>query len=643
MGKNKGKKFKSYKTTKLQNINHYAKNMAVFKEKYPEYAEKVDNAVIDPKVVQEKSGIHVPTIKYDGRYLYEKKNPLQTCANNIMAHDVNNHCRLAVFCGFAAGYDTIFYTEQISQKYNTAYIIIIEHDPGMVKLAMQLVDMTQFLSLGRVSFIIEENNQVIFDKITKILVEEQKFYFLRSLQYFYNMEYFNIHKDRYMQVIETFRNAAQYTVMYYDNDPLDSLVGVENMFNNVSEIVNNPGINMLEGKFKGVPAICVASGPSLDKNIDQLKDLQDKAIIIAADASLLPLLRAGIKPHIVTSLEREMEVVKLFSNIPDEYDYSGVYLAACPVVYNQVYEAYKGKRLIVYRMFDHFKWLGIEKGLLEIKVSPGNMNFKIAEYLGCETIILVGQDLAIYGDKTNVTGTPHGEGYHKTYTSEPQMQVKGNYEKLVTTTRSLKMMLDAFNSDCINYKGLCINATEGGAYISNTMVDTLEETKEKYLNKTFDIKEMLDKHLSLFDVNTPLELAKVSARIVTTMESLKKSRDICYEAYEWLMPEYNYILGNDDEAEVDKVFEEILKWKGKIHHDKETWQLYFSHIAQSMFIAHEMKCDSLFRSEKDRITAKIKVLDEHIEFFKMTGNLLEVCIVGLNKAFNDIDMEVNNV
>jgi hypothetical protein len=132
------------------------------------------------------------------------------------------------------------------------------------------------------------------------------------------------------------------------------------MLRNINTIINNPGVNLLKDKFKGKPGVVVATGPSLNKNKHLLKGLEDKALLISCDATLKILLAMGVKPHLVTSLEREMAVVQLFEGIQKE-QVEDVYLAACPVVYPEVYQTYPGPNIVIYRRFDHFKWLQLER------------------------------------------------------------------------------------------------------------------------------------------------------------------------------------------------------------------------------------------------------------------------------------------
>ena len=197
-----------------------------------------------------------------------------------------------------------------------------------------------------------------------------------------------LHKEYYLNALKQLRESGAHQVLHFGNDPKDSLIGVENMLNNLNEIISNPGINLLFDKFKKKPAVIVSTGPSLNKNKHLLKGLEKKALLIAPDASLKIMLAMGVKPHMVVALERTMGIYKMFDGLKEE-DVNNVYLAACPVIDKRLYEAYPGPRIIVYRNFDHFKWLGIDKGILDIQLSAGNMAFKIAAALGCDPIILI--------------------------------------------------------------------------------------------------------------------------------------------------------------------------------------------------------------------------------------------------------------
>ena len=49
-------------------------------------------------------------------------------------------------------------------------------------------------------------------------------------------------------------------------------------------------------KIRSNPVFIVASGPSLDKDIEWIKKNQDKAVVFACGSAIMPLLRNGIQP-----------------------------------------------------------------------------------------------------------------------------------------------------------------------------------------------------------------------------------------------------------------------------------------------------------------------------------------------------------
>ncbi|MEL6181534.1 MAG: 6-hydroxymethylpterin diphosphokinase MptE-like protein, partial [Myxococcota bacterium] len=78
---------------------------------------------------------------------------------------------------------------------------------------------------------------------------------------------------------------------------------VRNLLRNIKRRSEHPSLFTLEGQFADVPAVLVAAGPSLDRNIHLLRQVQDDVLIICVNTSLKALLKANVKPHLVMSLE----------------------------------------------------------------------------------------------------------------------------------------------------------------------------------------------------------------------------------------------------------------------------------------------------------------------------------------------------
>ena len=61
------------------------------------------------------------------------------------------------------------------------------------------------------------------------------------------------------------------------------------------------------------PGILVAAGPSLNKNIQELKKAKGKAFIVAVDTAIKPLLQEGILPDMfaIVDAEKPLDLVKI--------------------------------------------------------------------------------------------------------------------------------------------------------------------------------------------------------------------------------------------------------------------------------------------------------------------------------------------
>ncbi len=311
----------------------------------------------------------------------------------------------------------------------------------------------------------------------------------------------------------------------FGNDPEDSWSGIDHQFQNLTTIVSNPGVTNLKDKFKGIPAVIAATGPSLNKNIHLLNSIKDRAVFFAADASLNTFLKQDepIKPDIVCGLERNLTTKRHFEQIPDDKKgmMNDMYLAGCPVMKPQVYEQWHGKHIIVFRDFAHFKWLGLNKGIVNTGKSVTNLAFMVAHEMGCSPIILVGQDLAFApsGD-SHVKGADHArEGLKESKLILQKQKCTGNSGEELDTLDTWVGMRRRFEQDIATIGMRCINATEGGALIKGTEVMTFQQTIDQFMENQYPIQAMLQGYL------LPLGEDEIEEDLKTVDTNVKKGLD----------------------------------------------------------------------------------------------------------------------
>ena len=78
---------------------------------------------------------------------------------------------------------------------------------------------------------------------------------------------------------------------------------LSNYYKNILKLDGVHASRGLYEEFRNIPAIICGPGPSLDKNIDVLRTLGDRALIIAGGTGINALNAGGVIPHICVSID----------------------------------------------------------------------------------------------------------------------------------------------------------------------------------------------------------------------------------------------------------------------------------------------------------------------------------------------------
>jgi hypothetical protein len=170
---------------------------------------------------------------------------------------------------------------------------------------------------------------------------------------------------------------------------------------NIPAVARHANFRIQNGRFRDKPAILIAPGPSLDKNIDLLRQAKGKAVLIAPLQSLRRLYKAGIQPDFVTVLDAAdltSEPLDFFGDVPDEFLTTLVVAVNChPHVIRRF------QRVIFFSSdgpLDSWVESIVNESLHRLRApSVALANLLLARYWGCNPIMLVGQDLALSGQK----------------------------------------------------------------------------------------------------------------------------------------------------------------------------------------------------------------------------------------------------
>lgn len=560
--------------------------------------------------------------KATNQFCYDNNNPLHHVNQDVKNRKISVP-NFTIFLGLGLGYH-IF--EMLRKVGNQDYLfVVVEKDPAVLKEAFRAIDFTMLLEDKNILFFVDENLVTLRSILQPRVTDSSIKLFSKALNFIEIPSLFKINNDYYMSAVRSMKEVVRNAIINFGNDPDDSLIGIENTFLNINEIIQSPGILELKDKFKGKPGIVVASGPSLNKNIEILKKYIDNAVIAAADGSLKILKKHSIKPHLVTSLERVIATSHLFEGLTRE-DVEDIYFAACPVIRPETYHNFPGERIIVYRNFATFKWLEMEKGTFDVGPSAGNMAFNELAYLGCNPIILMGQDLA-YGE----TGMSHADGYH--YGSdhwavpEGAIRVRGNYSEFVYTSEAWHLFLHSYEKDVAHFPGTVINATEGGALINGTEVMTFLEAANKHLHDSIPVAQVLKENLLYPSESEIKENRKKVIRkyndafeyCQNVKEKLKEGFDACVTF------EKNVIIpfqkGEHDDEKTFKYFSEVEK-NMSVFSEKMFFEILM-HYVQSFVIRTMVEINGIKAADENYKIKNIKVVMMMKELYQVTYHLVD--------------------
>jgi hypothetical protein len=176
---------------------------------------------------------------------------------------------------------------------------------------------------------------------------------------------------------------------------------------NLAAVARWPSVAAIGDRFAGVPMVIIAPGPSLARNIDQVRALRGKAIITAFSHSLKPVLAAGIVPDLVVTVDPQ-DVRYHFAGC----DLSRTCLVNAATVHPTLFELPAQRFMTLSANCAIDDW--IFDGVGEDAVVPGGGSvattaFSLALKWGCDPIVFVGLDLSFPGGEYYVSTSSDGE------------------------------------------------------------------------------------------------------------------------------------------------------------------------------------------------------------------------------------------
>ena len=347
----------------------------------------------------------------------------------------------------------------------------------------------------------------------------------------------------------------------------------ESFIGNFDYCLNSTFLSDIKDSVKNKPAIILSAGPSLEKNINLLKECKDKFFIISGGRTLSKLEEINVKPDlcvIIDGDEISYDIVK--DNIKND-----IPLAFCNGTNEKIVQKHIGKKIYDSTGIDFISPI-IKKNQSGLFAggSVAHACINTAIHIGCNPIILIGQDLAYTNDKVHANFCELTEDKYKheevleNIKSENDIYVDDIYGNKVRTSRSLNMFRENIEKIVKNNPNVkFINATEGGANIKGTEVITLREAINKY-----SLKENIEKNIYLVETLSNDEKKMVINEFNKTVEYLKEIKIKCNESIKLnkkikeVYDRKDYEEYNEIDIKMQKLEDEINELYFKAHYIK---------------------------------------------------------------------------
>ncbi|HBU46996.1 MAG TPA: hypothetical protein DEB46_01675 [Myxococcales bacterium] len=346
-------------------------------------------------------------------------------------------------------------------------IILPRHDLAAFACELHCVDFTEVLARENViltatllEFRWGMRKLLIMDDRVRRLSSPTMFQLDPALGAELHEESFNTHLSRSMESFTGYNRSREWT---------------EKALENAERLLGQPDVHLMKDRFKGVPGIMVAPGPSLKKNIELIPEFAEKGVVCCVSHVLRRLNSLGVDPDLTVAIEANCLAPHWENTRVEETSIMLSENSAASTV------AQPAKQFWVMNDGTVGHWLREEevRGPNMIASSCTQVALWCLKEMGCDPIVLVGLDLALEDGKQYTDGCG---GWTR---KQGKLEVEGYYGEKVETIATYNTFRDQFNLifQQPDFQGIrCINSTEGGARIEGiehiSLQEVLDQLKE---------------------------------------------------------------------------------------------------------------------------------------------------------------------
>ena len=296
--------------------------------------------------------------------------------------------------------------------------------------------------------------------------------------------------------------------------------------------------NRMKDAFQGIPAVICGAGPSLQRSIDDLRQLEHQALIFAGGSAIAALSREGICPHFAVAIDPNPDE---FQRLKNSFAFEAPVLLSsrlfpdCLATLNGPSGYVRSGMAGITEL-----WMDEELQLTEPilgehlsseSLSVTTLSAAIAYFFGCDPIIFDGLDLAYTQNRRYADGVmaPEEDSDQSLQPVDRHMMKKDRQGKSVRSAVRYVMESGALSKLARRLrKRRWVNCTQGGIGIKGVETRSLSEMRASF-SLMWDLRALV--HSTLQRVPMPATSAMISQKI----DELRKSLDKVLEHLEILV------------------------------------------------------------------------------------------------------------
>ncbi|MAO84094.1 MAG: hypothetical protein CMH50_09475 [Myxococcales bacterium] len=491
-------------------------NCDALQERFPAYVQDVISAweTRDEnryEVIETSTGHRVPRV--NGFYQWSRVQPR---ADSRWISEMNRADRKEDGWDLALswGIPSPLAVELLSEERPDRPVILPRHDLAAFACELHCVDCTDLLV--RQNVILTATLLEFRWAMRKLLIMDDRVRRLSSPTMFQldpvlgaelHEESFNTHLARSMESFTGYNRSREWT---------------EKALDNALRLLSEPDVHLFRDRFKGMPGIMVAPGPSLKKNIHLIPKFAEKGVVCCVSHVLRRLNDMGVDPDLTVAIEAN-SLAPHFENT--RVDETSIMLSENSAA-NTVSQP--ARQFWVMNDGTVGNWLREEEVQSPNMVASSCTQVALwcLKELGCNPIVLVGLDLALEDGKQYTDGCA---GWTST---QGNLEVDGYYGDKVETIATYNTFRDQFNlifqqPDFQEIR--CINSTEGGARLEGIEHIGLQEV----LDQLEDIPPRVEAARGLVaregELN-PVDWSQVIEKLEYGIEQIDKAGVSAFEA-----------------------------------------------------------------------------------------------------------------